>query len=189
MALAFADWPANSHNMHVIRVTALAASAVLLLSGCIQSATPDPSAAPAKPKDFCHAMTSAAELAKPAATGLDTLFTTIDDMAAGSKEGDIANLHTVGETSTAASEAYAAALGTAASMAPTTLSADITALQEYWTLYAVGLGQIAQDAPNYGNLVDQTAALSGSEQASALIQEQPSVQKRINAGYLAECAG
>ncbi len=134
-------------------------------------------------------MRAAAELAKPAANGLDTLFTTIDDMAAGSKEGDIANLHTVGETSTAASEAYAAALGTAASMAPDTLTTDITALQDYWTLYAVGLGQIAQDAPNYGSLVDQTSALSGSDQASALIQEQPSVQKRINAGYLAECTG
>ena len=74
-------------------------------------------------------------------------------------------------------------------MAPATLTADITTLQNYWTLYAVGLGQIAQDATSYGSLVDQTSALSTSDQAAALIKEQPAAQKRINAGYLSECAG
>ncbi|NTV38849.1 MAG: hypothetical protein HGA51_02680 [Demequinaceae bacterium] len=172
------------------RVATLATAVALMLSACSQSATTDPSAAPEKPKDFCHAMAAAAELGKPAATALDTLFTTIDDMAAGSKDGDIANLHTVGEATTTTSEAYAEALGAAATMAPDeSLTTDITSLQSYWTLYAVGLGQIAQEATNYGNLVDQTSALSTSEQAVALIQEQPEVQKRINAGYLAECAG
>ena len=134
-------------------------------------------------------MAQAAELTGPAATDLDGLFTTIDDMAAGATDGDIDNLHAVGGASIASSEAYAAALGTAASMAPATLGTDITALQNYWTLYAVGLAQIAQEAPSYGSLADQTSALTSSEQASSLIQEQPSVQKRINAGYLAECAG
>lgn len=133
-------------------------------------------------------MASAATLAAPAADALDNLFTTIDDMAAGSKDGDIASLHTVGDATTSTSEAYAAALGTAASMAPTTMTADITSLQNYWTLYAVGLGQIAKDATSYGSLVDQTTALSTSDQAAALIQEQPAAQKRINAGYLTECA-
>lgn len=134
-------------------------------------------------------MAAAAKLAPPAADSLDTLFTTIDDMAGGSKEGDIDNLHAVGDATTTASEAYAAALGAAGAMAPETLAADITSLQDYWTLYAVGLGQIAQSAESYGSLADQTSALSTSEQAVALIQEQPAVQKRINDGYLAECAG
>ena len=160
-----------------------------MLSACTPSNAIDPSAAPPKPKDFCNAMAAAAKLAPPAAEALDTLFTTIDDMAGGSKEGDIANLQAVGDTTTTTSESYAAALGVAASMAPETLAADITSLQSYWTLYAVGLGQIAQGAANYGSLVDQTSALSSSEQAAALIQEQPAAQKRINAGYLAECAG
>jgi hypothetical protein len=74
-------------------------------------------------------------------------------------------------------------------MAPTTLTADLTSLQNYWALYAVGLGQIAQSATSYGNLVDQTSALTSSEQAVGLIKEQPAAQKRINAGYLKECAG
>lgn len=187
LAVGFADWPATSQTRRVIRLATLATAAALMLSACTQSTTVDPSAAPPKPKDFCHAMSAAAELAKPAANALDTLFTTIDDMGAGTKAGDIDNLHKVGETTTSTSEAYAAALGTAAGMAPTTLTADITSLQSYWTLYAVGLGQIAQDAPNYGSLVDQTSALSSSDQAASLIKEQPAVQKRINAGYVAAC--
>ncbi len=134
-------------------------------------------------------MAGAAQLAPPAADALDSLFTTIDDMAAGSKDGDIANLHTVGDTTTSTSEAYAAALGTAAGVAPDTLTADITTLQNYWTLYAVGLGQIAQGAATYGSLADQYSALSTSEQASSLIQELPAAQERVNAGYAAVCAG
>lgn len=134
-------------------------------------------------------MAAAAELAKPAVSALDTLFTTIDDMAAGSKEGDIDNLHTVGDATVTSSQAYADALGAAATMAPETLTSDITSLQSYWTLYAVGLGQIAQDAPSYGTLIDETTALTTSEQAIGLVNDQPAVQKRINAGYLTECAG
>lgn len=189
LPLGFADLTATRKNRPVKRVATLATAVALMLSACSQATTTDPSAAPLKPKDFCHAMAAAATLAPPAATALDTLFTTIDTMAAGSKDGDIANLHTVGDTTTTASEAYAAALGTAASMAPATMTADITSLQNYWTLYAVGLGQIAQGATSYGSLVDQTTALSTSDQAAALIKEQPAAQKRINSGYLTECAG
>jgi len=189
LPFGFADWSATSQTRRVIRLATLATAAALMLSACAPSTSVDPSAVPPKPKDFCNAMAAAAKLAPPAADALNALFTTIDDMAGGSKEGDIANLQAVGDTTTTTSEAYAAALGTAASMAPETLAADVTSLQGYWALYAVGLGQIAQEAPNYGNLVDQTSALSSSEQAAALIQEQPAAQKRINAGYLAECAG
>lgn len=189
MIPGFADWSPTRQNGRVKRVAALAVAAALMLSACSSSATTDPSAAPPKPKDFCHAMAAAATLAPPAADALDTLFTTIDGMAAGSKEGDIDTLHTVGDTTTKTSEAYAAALGTAGTMAPATLTADLTSLQNYWTLYAVGLGQIAQSATTYGNLVDQTSALTASEQAAGLIKEQPAAQKRINAGYLKECAG
>jgi hypothetical protein len=185
----FADLTATRKNRPVKRVATLSVAATLMLSACSQGTTTNPSAAPSKPKDFCHAMAAAAALAPPAVTALDTLFTAVDTMAAGSKDGDIANLHTVGDTTTAASEAYAAALGTAASMAPATMTADITSLQNYWTLYAIGLGQIAQGATSYGSLVDQTTALSTSAQASAIINEQPAAQKRINAGYLTECAG
>ncbi len=185
----FADWPATSQNGRVIRVATLATAAALMLSACAASAAADTLAAPPKPQDFCNTMAEAAKLAHPAADALDTLFTTIDDMAAGSKDGDIANLHTVGDMTTTTSDAYAAALGTAAGLAPDTLGADITSLQNYWTLYAVGLGQIAQDAASYGSLADQTTALSTSEQAASLIQELPAAQERVNAGYLAECAG
>jgi hypothetical protein len=189
LILGFADLTATRQNRRVKRVATLAVAAALMLSGCSQGTTTNPSAAPSKPKDFCHAMAAAAALAPPAATALDALFATIDTMAAGSKDGDIANLHTVGGAATTASQAYSAALGTAASVAPTTMTADITSLQNYWTLYAVGIGQIAQGATSYGNLVDQTTALSTSAQASSLIKEQPAAQKRINAGYLTECAG
>lgn len=134
-------------------------------------------------------MSSAADVAPAAATALDTLLTTIDAMAAGSTEGDIDNLHAVGAETTTASETYAAALGTAASLAPENLSADLSELQEYWTLYVVGLGQVAQNAATYGSLVDQATALSTSERASTLIQDQPTVQDRVNTNYLAECSG
>jgi len=132
-------------------------------------------------------METAVALAPAAADALTSLYTTMDDMAAGSAEGDIDTLHTAGAATTDSSETYAAALGTAATLAPESLKADILALQEYWTLYAVGLGQIAESAPSYGNLVDQATALSTSSKASALVADQPATQQRINDGYLAEC--
>jgi hypothetical protein len=189
LILGFVDLTATRKNRPVKRVATLAVAASLMLSACSQGTTTNPSAAPSKPKDFCHAMAAAATLAPPAANALDALFTTIDTMAAGSKGGDLANLHTVGGTTTTASEAYAAALGAAASTAPATMTADMTSLQNYWTLYAVGLGQIAKGATSYGSLMDQTNALSTSDQAAALIKAQPAAQKRINSGYLTECAG
>ena len=158
-----------------------------MLTACASTSANDPSAAPSKPKDFCHAMEAAVLLAPAAAEALNTLYTTMDSMAAGPAEGDIDTLHTVGAATTSSSETYAAALGTAADLAPDTLKADISALQEYWTLYAVGLGQIAESAPTYGNLVDQATALSTSSKAIALVADQPATQQRINDGYLAEC--
>lgn len=160
-----------------------------MLTACAQASTTDPSAAAATPKDFCQAMAAAAQLAPAAADALDSLFTTMDSMASGSTDGDIETLHTAGAATTSTSGTYADALGTAASLAPATLTADITTLQDYWALYAAGLGQVAVDAPTYGSLVDQATALSTSEQASALVTEQPDAQKRINDGYLSECAG
>ncbi len=184
----FALWAAAVHTYQVIRLSAAAALAVFALSACTTGGA-DPSPAPTKPKDFCHAMAAAAESAKPASTDLDTLFTTIEDMAAASSEGDIDNLHTVGTAAVASAQEYAAALGTAASLAQPAVAADITTLQQYWTLYALGLAQVAETAESYGSLVDQTQALSTSEEASALIEEQPAAQGRINDAYLAECTG
>lgn len=134
-------------------------------------------------------MSAAADLAPAAVTALDELFTTIDGMAAGATEGDIDNLHAVGAEATTTAATYGDALVAAAALAPETLTDDVTTLADYWNLYASGLGQISQDAPSYGSLVDQSTALSTSEQASALITEQPAAQERVNSGYLAECAG
>jgi|GEM_PF-1022213 len=183
----FADSPATRHTRRVIRLATLATAAVLMLTACSQNATTDPSAEPAN--DFCHAMATAADLAPAAAEALDGLFTTMDAMAAGSTDGDIETLHTAGAATTSASTTYADALGTAASLAPESLAVDITTLQEYWNLYAAGLGQVATDASSYGKLVDETTALSTSEQASSLVANQPDAQQRINDGYLAECSG
>ena len=52
----------------------------------------------------------------------------------------------------------------------------------------MGSGQTATSATSYGDFVDSASALQNSDTASTLITDQPTVQKRINDGYLAECA-
>ena len=134
-------------------------------------------------------MAAAADTARPASAALDELFTTIDAMATSANAGDIDNLHTVGATAVESAQAYVDALGVAASLASPGVAPDVTALQQYWELYALGLGQVAQTAESYGSLVDQTQALASSEGATSLIAEQPKAQQRVNDAYVAECAG
>lgn len=173
----------------MIRVASVAIAASLLLAACSSSGDTNASQPPSKPKDFCHAMQSAAAAAQPAATALDDLFAIIDSMATSASEGDIDALHTSGATSEAASQTYVEALDAAEGLAPEDIADDVAALSDYWTIYAVGMAQIAQNVPSYGKLVDQTQALATSDSASRLIEEQPGAQQRINDAYLAECAG
>ncbi|WP_291379415.1 hypothetical protein [Demequina sp.] len=169
-------------------VLALAATSVLLLSACASSGSnDDPSAQPEPAKNFCDAMAAAATVAPPAVEALESLFTTMDEMSAGSPEGAIDTLHAAGTETASAATDYAAALDEAATLAPAGTAPDVETLSDYWTLYVVGLGQIAETAPSYGSLVDQTSALQSSEEASALIAEQPAAQQRVNDSYIAEC--
>ncbi|MCB2412620.1 hypothetical protein LGT39_07150 [Demequina sp. TTPB684] len=166
---------------------ALAATSVLFVSACSSPGTDDPSGAPEPAKNFCDAMAAAATTAPPAVEALDSLFTTMDAMSAGATEGDLDALHTAGAETVATATEYAATLEEAAVLAPAGTTPDVETLADYWTLYVVGLGQIAETAPSYGSLVDQTSALQSSEVASSLITEQPAAQQRVNDSYLTEC--
>lgn len=149
----------------------------------------DASPAPAKPKDFCAAMEVAAGAAAPAAESLDTLFDTMDQLAASAvSDADIETLVTAGTDASAKATTYVGTLDQAQSVAPEALQADLGTLSDYWELYVLGLAQTATSATSYGDFVDSASALQNSDTASTLITDQPTVQKRINDGYLAECA-
>lgn len=167
---------------------ALAATSVLLLSACAATASDDPSAAPEPATNFCDAMAAAANAAPPAVEALDDLFTTMDAMGAGASEGDIDTLHAAGTRTVSTATDYAATLDEAAALASAGTAPDVETLADYWTLYVLGLGQIAETATSYGSLIDQTTALQSSEAASVLVTEQPSAQQRVNDSYIAECA-
>lgn len=188
-ALDFASCPHSRHTRPVKRVASLALAVAFLVSACTTDSGSDPSATPGKPKDFCHAMQAAAKAAPAAAEALDTLFTTIEGMAQGASEGDIDNLHTAGASSEEASTAYIATLDAAQQLAEGSVADDLGTLSDYWTLYAVGMAQIAVNVNSYGKLIDQTQALATAETTSAVVAEQPAAQKRINDAYLAQCAG
>jgi hypothetical protein len=166
---------------------ALIATSALLLTACASSGTTDPSGEPAPAKNFCDAMAAAAAAAPPAVTALDSLFATVDAMSAGSTEGELDGLHAAGTEAVSTATDYAATLNDAATLAPAGTVPDLETLSGYWTLYVVGLGQIAETATSYGSMIDQTAALEASEEASALVTEQPSAQQRVNDAYIAEC--
>jgi hypothetical protein len=166
---------------------ALAATSVLFLSACASTGGDDPSAAPETATNFCDAMAAAATAAPPAVEALDALFTTMDAMGAGASEGDLDTLHTAGTETVATATDYAATLEAAAALAPAGTAPDVETLSNYWTLYVLGLGQIAETATSYGSLIDQTSALQSSEAASALVTEQPAAQQRVNDSYIAEC--
>jgi hypothetical protein len=166
---------------------AIVATSVLLLSACASSGTTDPSAAPEPAKNFCDAMAAAATAAPPAVTALDGLFSTVDAMSAGSTDGELDGLHAAGTEAVSTATDYAATLTDAAALAPETTVPDLETLAGYWTLYVVGLGQIAETATSYGSMIDQTTALESSEAASALVAEQPTAQQRVNDSYISEC--
>lgn len=183
----FATSALTRHTYPVKNVLALVATSALLLSACSSSGTTDPSGAPEPAKNFCDAMAAAASAAPPAVTALDGLFTTVDTMSAGSTEGDLDGLHAAGTEAVSTATDYAATLDDAATLAPAGTVPDLETLSGYWTLYVVGLGQIAETATSYGSMIDQTSALEASEAASALVTEQPSAQQRVNDSYIAEC--
>lgn len=168
-------------------VLALVATSTLLLSACASSGTADPSAAPKPAENFCDAIAAAAETAPPAVQALDDLFSTIDQMSAGSTEGELETLHAAGTETVETATAYAAALDEAAALAPAGTVADLETLSQYWTLYVVGLGQIAETATSYGSMIDQTSALQSDETATNLVTEQPVAQQNVNDSYIAEC--
>lgn len=177
--------------MPVIRRTVLATASALVLASCSLLQPPaDASQGPSKPKDFCHAMQAAADAAAPAATSLDGLFDEIDTLATtATSSTDLTTLQGKGKDTVQTSQAYVTTLANAEELAPENLKADLDSLQQYWTLYVVGLATIASDTADYGDFVDQSSALQNSDAAAALIQSQPDAQQRINDGYLAECSG
>ena len=186
--VSFATNAPTGHTCRVKSVLALAAASVLLLSACASSGTTDPSAAPEPATNFCDAMAAAAAAAPPAVDALDTLFTTVDAMSAGSTDVDLENLHAAGTETVSTATAYAATLDDAAALAPPETAANLETLSGYWTLYVTGLGQIAETATSYGSMIDQNAALESNEEASALVTEQPAAQQRVNDSYIAQCA-
>jgi len=133
-------------------------------------------------------MAAAAAAAPPAVTALDGLFTTVDAMSTSATEGDLESLHTAGTEAVSAATAYAATLANAATLAPAGTVADLETLSDYWTLYVVGLGQVAETATSYGSMIDQNTALQSNAEASALVTDQPAAQQRVNASYVAECS-
>ncbi len=132
-------------------------------------------------------MAVAATTAPPAVEALDGLFAIMDAMSTSASAGDIDTLNAAGTTTVSTATDYAAALDAAAALAPAGTAPDIQALSDYWTLYVMGLGQIAETAPSYASLIDQTGALQSSDAASSLIAEQPATQQRVNDSYIAEC--
>ena len=188
MGRDLAEGARRGHTRAVNRAYALATTAAVLLSACSSSGTTDPSAAGTPPADFCDAMASAATTGSPAVEALNALFDTIDTMGAGATEGDLDALHTVGTDAVSTASLYAAALTNASALAPAGSTADVDTLSDYWTLYVVGLGQIAETAPTYGSLIDQMDALQASDTAAALISDQPAAQQRVNDAYIAECS-
>lgn len=185
--VSFATIARTRQTNPVKNVLALVATSALLLSACASSDTTDPSAAPDSAENFCDAMAAAAVAAPPAVTALDGLFTTVDTMSAGATEGDLDGLHAAGTETVSTATDYAATLNDAAALAPADTVPDLETLSDYWTLYVVGLGQIAETATSYGSMIDQTGALESSEVASALLTEQPAAQQRVNDSYIAEC--
>jgi len=185
---SFATSARAGHTCAVKNVLALVATSALLLSACASTGTTDPSAAPEPAKNFCDAMAAAAVAAPPAVTALDSLLRTVDAMSAGSTEGDLDGLHAAGTETVSTATDYAAALNDAATLAPASTVPDLETLSSYWTLYVVGLGQIAETANSYGSMIDQTTALETSEKANALVTEQPAAQQRVNDSYVAECS-
>ena len=185
---SFATTERTGHTNDVKNVLALVATSALLLSACASSGTTDPSAAPEPAKNFCDAMAAAAAAAPAAVTALDGLFTTVDAMSAGATEGDLDGLHAAGTETVSTATDYAATLDDAATLAPAGTVPDLETLSGYWTLYVVGLGQIAETATSYGSMIDQNTALESSEAATTLVTEQPTAQQRVNDSYIAECA-
>ena len=174
--------------MPVIRIVMASSVAALVLSSC-SLLSPEPVASEEPALDFCGAMKTAVAADSTAVAALDELVATMDTLAASaSSESDLELLNSVGAETVSTATEYADALKVAAGLAPTEATADLDTLQDFWTVYAAGLGDVAASTTSYGNFVDQSSALLSSEAVVTLIDAQPAALEGVNDVYLSTCS-
>ena len=132
----------------VVTVVALAA----LLTACSSPTPPDVSAsevAPDEAGNFCDAMRIATDAAPLASRSLSALY---DEMANEDIYAPGANFEAVsaaGAEVVTRGNAYVDALDQVADFAEPATQDDIDTISDYWTLYAIALGQAAADSADY----------------------------------------
>lgn len=177
----------------LLALSAVAATAVAVLTGCSDSSTTGPtvSAAPteiAAAKDFCSSMLIATEAAAQARNALSRLY---DEMATDEITNPSHNLSvftTAGADVVTYGTAYVNALDQVRDYAEPELRRDLDAISEYWESYAIPVGQMASEAKIYADFVDAARSLIESPDTAALRTAQIEATDEVSRAYARACS-
>lgn len=183
--------PIRLSPRHLALVPLLAAT--LALSGCFGSSPTEPTASPgleepAEAGNFCDAMAIATASAVTAGSALAGLYDEMANDEILSPGADLTALNAAGENVVAYGNGYLAALAQVRTFADATLYEDLDAISDYWSVYAVALGQVAADAPDYSTFVDQARPLIESTDTTDMRTAQIAATDDVNRAYATACS-
>lgn len=167
--------------------------ATLALAGCFGSTPTEPTASPgvdelAEAGNFCEAMAIATESASAAGGALAGLYDEMESDEILSPGADLSALNQAGENVVAYGNAYIAAVSQVRGFADATLYEDLDAISDYWSVYAVALGEVAAEAPDYSTFVDQARPLVESTDTTDMRTAQIAATDNVNRVYKTACS-
>jgi len=167
---------------------AVSTAAALALAGCTGATGPDGSAAPKPANDFCSAMLALTAAAPPANTALNDLLTSMNNPDIFLPGASLESVNTAGQAVVDNGGAYATAIEGAKQWGDDSLSADFTAMRDFWTVYAVPLGQVAVDSTTYDALIAGARPLIESSTTADLTTAEAAAADRVAVAYKDACS-
>ena len=176
------------------RSSALAVTLIVtagLLAACSSPTPPDASAsaiAPDEANNFCDAMMIASDSAPLASRSLSALYDEIANEEIYAPGADFSAVSAAGAEVVLRANAYVDALAQVADFAEPTVQANIDTISDYWTLYAIALGQAAADSADYAAFEPLARPLIESTDTVDLRSAQQVAADELTAAYALACS-
>ena len=176
-------------RLGVLAVTLIAS--VGLLTGCSSPTPPDASAsaiAPDEAGNFCDAMRIATDAAPVASRSLSALYDEMANEDIYAPGADFSAVSAAGAEVVTRANAYVAALAQVSDYAEPAVEGNIDTISDYWTLYAIALGQAAADSEDYAAFEPVARPLIESTETVELRAAQQVAAGELTSAYALACS-
>ncbi len=177
-----------NRRAHALSTSLVAVLAAVTLSACTGGGTPEPTA-PEPAATFCDAMFTVSEHSTTANAALNELFLAMNDDAIFIPGASLETVNTAGQGVVDKGTSLADALGAAQGLAEPALTADFQAMKDFWTQYAVPLGEVSAAAGDYDTLIAGARPLIESSETTTLTTNEAAAAQRVAVAYANACSG